>query len=199
VTPAARAALLCCVAVVLGSCGFHLRGSRGEFSSIPPIYVRGLDPAVIELRQFLRVSGTTVVSDAADARLIVAVLDARRNRRVLSVGTQGKVQEYELRYELPFSVDDNAGHQLLAEQVITQTRSYSFDETDVNAMSIEEDDLFRDMQRSAVMQIIRRLPAVGAELQNAPLAPEPIESPPPPPEGAPPGDQGPADAGAPGK
>jgi LPS-assembly lipoprotein len=187
--------LLCLL--ILEGCGFHLRGSRGEFRSIPPVYVQGQDPAVIELRQFLRVSGAPVVGDATAAQLVVTVLDARRDRRVLSVGSQGRVQEYELRYDLPFYIDDNAGHRLLEQQSVTQTRSYSFDETDVNAKSNEEDYLFRDMQRNAVMQIVRRLPAVSAKLHEAAPAPAEPAAPPAAPPSGPPGESRPPDIGAP--
>ena len=100
------------------------------------------------------------------ARIVITLLDAKRSRRVLSVGTRGQVQEFELRYELPYFADDGQGHQLLEQQSALQTRSFSFDETDVVAKSNEEDYLFRDMQRSAVMQIVRRIPAISAKLHS---------------------------------
>jgi LPS-assembly lipoprotein len=187
-----RAALACGLVLGLAACGFHLRGSRGEFKSLPPIYVRGEDPAVIDLRQFLRVGGSPVVDEPAQARMIVTVLDARRDRRVLSVGTRGRVEEYELRYELPFYVDDAAGHRLLDQQAAVQTRNFSFDETDVIAKSNEEEYLFRDMQRNAVMQIMRRLPPLGEALRAREAAP-PAE------QGARPGGETPAPSGTPGE
>ena len=200
---------LCGLVLALSACGFHLRGSRGEFKSLPPIYVAGQDPAVIDLRQYLRVGGSPLVDDPGQAKMIVTVLDARRDRRVLSIGTQGRVSEYQLVYSLPFYVDDGAGHRLLDQQTVSQTRNYSFDETDVIAKSNEEEYLFRDMQRNAVMLIMRRLPAVGAELQareaaaaaaEQPVqAPESSESPAPEPmppgQNDQPGEQRPPDAG----
>ncbi|MDR2878250.1 MAG: LPS assembly lipoprotein LptE [Chromatiales bacterium] len=143
--------------LLLAGCGYHLRGSDGEFKSLPPTFVRGGDLAAADLRQFLRTAGTDLVDDEAHAKLIVVVANVARERRVLSVGTLGRVQEYELIYSLTWYGDDSAGHHVLDEQVVKQSRNFSFDATDVSAKSNEEDYLFRDMQRNAVMQIVRRL------------------------------------------
>lgn len=149
--------LLLSLVLPLAGCGFHLRGSGGEFEALPPVYVQGGDPAAAELRQFLRTGGTEVVDAVSRAQLIVTVARVERERRILSVGTRGRVQEYELIYALTWHGDDRAGRRVLDEQTVTQTRNFSFDETDIIAKSNEEDFLFRDMQRAAVMQIMRRL------------------------------------------
>lgn len=152
-----RHCLLLALILLLAGCGFHLRGSQGEFESIPPVFVRGGDPAALELRQMLRMAGTVVAPTPAEADLVVAVTEVRRERRVLSVGTRGRVQEYELVYQLDWHGEDRGGREILAAQTISQSRSFSFDETDVIAKSNEEEFLFRDMQRNAVMQVMRRL------------------------------------------
>lgn len=149
--------LLCLLLLLLEACGFRLRGSLGEFEDIPPLYVSGADPAAIELRQFLRTGGTEVVEDPAQARLILTVAGSERDRRVLSVGTRGRVQEYELIYRLTYFADDDQGQRVMDEQTVVQTRNFAFDEADVTAKSNEEEFLFRDMQRNAVMQIMRRM------------------------------------------
>ena len=77
-------AALCCALVLLEACGFRLRGSLGEFESIPATYVQGGDPAAYELKQFLRTGGAEVVEERALARLIVTVERVQRDRRVLS-------------------------------------------------------------------------------------------------------------------
>lgn len=149
--------VLLLVLVALEGCGFRLRGSLGEFESIPPVYVQGTDPAVIDLRQFLRSAGSEVVNAPAQAGLIVTIDDVVRSRRVLSVGARGRVEEYELVYQLRFHADDDEGERMIANEVVTLTRTFAFDETDVVAKSGEEEFLFREMQRNAVMQVMRRL------------------------------------------
>jgi LPS-assembly lipoprotein len=152
-----RWAALMVALLALTACGFHLRGSQGEFAALPPVFVRGGDPAALELSQMLRTAGTTVAASTAEAELIVVIGDARRERRVLSVGTRGRVQEYQLIYQLDWHGENRAGRHVIAAQTISQSRNFSFDETDIIAKSNEEDFLFRDMQRNAVMQIMRRL------------------------------------------
>jgi LPS-assembly lipoprotein len=159
---------LCLLLVALEGCGFRLRGSLGEFEAMPATHVRGSDPAVFDLRQFLRSGGTDVVDDPEQAGLIVTVDDVARSRRVLTVGTRGRVQEYELVYQIRFHAEDRDGVRLLDNQVITQTRNFDFDEADVIAKSNEEEFLFRDMQRNAVMQILRLLQALDFDPETAP-------------------------------
>lgn len=175
-----RWAALTMALLLLTACGFHLRGSQGEFASLPPVFVRGGDPAALELSQMLRMAGTEVATAPAQAELIVAIGDVRRERRVLSVGTRGRVQEYQLIYQLDWHGENRAGRQVLASRTISQSRSFSFDETDIIAKSNEEDFLFRDMQRNAVMQIMRRLQVadltgLGAEEETAEEPPSELE------------------------
>ncbi|MGE0371208.1 MAG: LPS assembly lipoprotein LptE [Gammaproteobacteria bacterium] len=143
-----------------GGCGFHLRGSLGELEALPPVLVRGDGDAAAELTRALRSAGSPVVEDAAQARLVVTIVDARRDRRASAVGTTGRVQEYELHYAVRFRVDDPAGANLAPEQTVAVQRSYAFDGTDVNAKSNEEADLYRDMEFDAMRQILMRLQAI---------------------------------------
>lgn len=159
--------------LMLDGCGFRMRGALGEYENIPPVYVEGSDPAAVDLRQFLRSAGSDVVDDPARAGMIVAIEDVLRSRRVQSVGSTGHVQEYELIYKIRFYVNDRAGNRLLDNQVITRSQIFSFDETEVNAKSYEEDFLFRDMQRDAVVQIMRMLAVLEVEPPPAPPAAEP--------------------------
>lgn len=164
---------VCVVLVTLvAGCGFHLRGSLGELQALPPILVRGSGPLVAEVQRALRSGGTPVVSDPAQAQLIMTLADTRRDRRVSAVGGTGRVQEYELHYATRFRVDDPAGKSLAPEQTISVVRSYSFDETDVNAKSNEEDNLYEDMQFDVVRQILMRLQAIAASTRETPV-PEP--------------------------
>lgn len=154
--------------LMLEGCGFRLRGSLGEFEAMPATQVRGNDPAVFDLRQYLRSGGTEIVEDPAQAELIVIIEDVTRSRRVLSVGTTGRVQEYELIYQIRFRAEDRRGDRLLDDQIITQTRNFEFDEIDVTSKSNEEDFLFRDMQRNAVMQIMRRVQSLDFATEATP-------------------------------
>lgn len=151
----------CYLSLMSTGCGFRLRGSLGEIESLPPTYVRGdgAGQALTALREALRTGGVTVVSDPARAEMIVTVTRESRDRRVLSVGTTGSVQEYELHYALHFRVDDSAGDPILTDQAVSVLRDFSFDETEVVAKTNEQEELFRSMRQEAVIQVLRRLQA----------------------------------------
>lgn len=154
--------VLAMLILLAAGCGFHLRGSQGDLAALPPVLVKGDGAAAAEIRRALRGGGTPVVEDAAQARLVVTVVNERRDRRASAVGSTGRVQEYELNYTVRFRVDDPAGAELAPEQSVTVRRSYAFDSTDVNAKSNEEADLYRDMVFDAVRQILVRLQAIDS-------------------------------------
>lgn len=162
--------LLAALVLLLAGCGFHLRGSQGDFAALPPVLVQGDGAAATELRRALRGGETPVVEEVAQAGLVVTIIDERRARRASAVGVTGRVQEYELNYVVRFRIDDPSGAALAPEQSVAVQRSYSFDGTDVNAKSNEEDDLYRDMVYDVVRQILIRLQAVNASPQAAEAA-----------------------------
>ncbi len=157
---------LATLVLLIAGCGFHLRGSQGDFAALPPVLVKGDGAAGAELKRALRSGGTSVVEDAAQARLVVTIVNERRDRRASAVGSAGRVQEYELNYVVRFRVNDPAGAELSPEQSVAVQRVYSFDSTDVNAKSNEEDDLYRGMVFDVVRQILIRVQAINSTLHD---------------------------------
>ena len=147
----------------LGGCGFHLRGMQDGALVLPPIYISGSDgnETVRQLKDYLRAAGVDVLSDSAGARMVATVSDEIRQRRVLSVGTTGKVQEYELRFAVRFSAADGSGSPLSGEQIVSLVRDYSFDEIQVMAKDTEAQELYDVMRTDAVREIARRLQALS--------------------------------------
>ncbi len=142
----------------LQGCGWRLRGSSDIELAVPSValvFQGASAPLQRELRQALAASGVQVVADAkADIKLIVG--RDSQGRRVLSVGSAGKVSEYELQYQLVFSIFGQNG-KLLVKDVISQQRDYRFDEAQVLAKGDEERQLYDFMRRSAVQSLLRRL------------------------------------------
>jgi len=147
----------------IGGCGFHLRGMQDGAIVLPPIYISGSDgnETVHRLKDYLRAAGVDVLSDSAGARMVATVSDEIHQRRVLSVGTTGKVQEYELRFAVRFSAADGSGTPLSDEQTVSLVRDYSFDEVQVTAKDIEAGELYDVMRTDAVRAIARRLQALS--------------------------------------
>ncbi len=156
-----KSILTLAVLLILQGCGFHLRGGlQGE--SVPLTYLKGGGDqrgGQTGLRgELSRVNGIT--DNAASAEMALTIISENFTRHVLSVGTTGKVREYELRYVARFAVSDKTGTELLAPQTISLTRDYRFDTTQVLGSNAEEDTLRQDMARDAAQQILRRLQAL---------------------------------------
>ena len=67
------------------------------------------------------------------------------------------MSEFLLRYQLSFRVHDGKGGEYVPPNTVTLIREMTFQDTQILAKEAEEQLLFRDMQREAVQQILRRL------------------------------------------
>ncbi len=141
----------------LAGCGFHLRGNDAQFTGLPAIYIEGEDIALLDLlRQTLQDAGALVVEKAAATKVHLLIRSETLDRRVLSVNTSGKVQEYILFYRLDFSLGDPGKAPI---QTIELQRDFDFTGTDVLAKEDEAASLFRQMRRETARHLLRRLQA----------------------------------------
>jgi len=148
-------------ALVLGGCGFHLRGPQPL--AYATLYV-GADPNSAlgaALRRRVANSGTTLVVEdpaAADAR--IEFLQIVNNREILSLSGAGKVREYQIEQVITFRVISRAGIELLPATSISARREYNFDDTRVIGKEQEEALLYRDIETDLLQQLMRRLAAL---------------------------------------
>jgi LPS-assembly lipoprotein len=158
------AGLMATLMLAVSACGFHLRGEVELAPQLARVHILGgdiYDPLVRDLARALASAGSVVVEDAEEATAILHILENTGKRRVLSVQTTGKVQEYELYQILEFRVRDPAGVQLLDTQRLEITRDYLFDANDVLGKAGEEESLRRDMRRDLVRLAMLRLEAMA--------------------------------------
>lgn len=147
----------------LAGCGFHLRGNsdfafKRLYIGIPPNSLMGAD-----LRRAIRGgSDTQVVADQKEADALLDVLQDTRTKTILSITTEGVVREYRLTQRFTFRLRDPAGKELIAPSQLVLTRDLTYNEANTLAKDYEEQQLYRDMQRDIVQQLMRRLAAVKA-------------------------------------
>lgn len=145
--------------IMMTSCGFHLRGQVGLPPQMSKTQLTGLserDALALALRQALRANAVTLVESAAQATALLRVLGREEGKRVLSVGGNGKVREYELYLSVSFDVKTVEGAHV-AVQTLTLTREFIFDEADVLGKSQEELLLREDMYKDMAQLIMYRL------------------------------------------
>ncbi len=154
--------IVCQCALLLSGCGFRLRGSEDVVTKVDQtIYVQTNDrhsALMTSLEGYLNLT-----ENRDEAQSVLTIVSENRGRRVLSVASDGKVEEYELQYVVTFSAIDNSketevsSQMILPRQSVTLKRTYQFDESAVLAIEAEESDLYRAMANDAARQIARRL------------------------------------------
>ncbi len=149
--------------VVLGfmlqACGYHLKGAMGPLSPLPPTMVVGSEntPLNSQMLQVLKDMETPIVNEKSLATLILNLSSESKARRVLSVNSEGKAEEYELNYSFTYSVTDNKNKILVSNQIIRRLLAIQFNSEQVNSIVSEAEQLFQDMRQAAVQDLARRL------------------------------------------
>ncbi len=149
-------ALLACAALTLAGCGFKLRGQQ-EFP-FDTINVPQATPLGIELQRNIAAASdrTQVVPSAADADAVLTVLTEQQEKVILSLNTQGRVREFQLRYRVVYRVSTPKGLEFVPPTSVVLTRDITFNDQ-VLAKETEEAQLYAEMRSDMVQQIIRRL------------------------------------------
>jgi len=147
------------LATSLAGCGFRLEGRTPLPASMKTAYVQATDMQTDfaqSLRKALLTSGARPPSEKRTASSVVNILKDDVVRRTLSVSAQNKPNEYEITYNVRFSVT-LGDKELLAPQDISAVRSYSFDETRLLAKEHEEAILRQAMAHDLADRVIRQL------------------------------------------
>ena len=146
------------VTTLLASCGFHLRGAVQL--PFPSLYVQvtGSSQFGHELKRALRASDVPLTESAKEAAATLAILSELREREILSLGGEGRVREYQLRYRLAYQVTSPKGVITPPTEIMLK-RDIAFNDAQVLAKEAEEKLLYRDMELDAVQQLLRRLQA----------------------------------------
>jgi len=152
--------LLILAGLLLASCGWHLRGNINAALAFDSIFIKGAgDDQVLRLllKNAFERSDVAVVGDVNAAEVTLALSPVKKMRRVLSVSSDGSVEEYRLFYSLKVSAtraDDKAA---LSERRLEQMRIYTYDKNAALAKGGEEELLYSEMRREVVQAILRLL------------------------------------------
>jgi LPS-assembly lipoprotein len=150
--------LLACATLALAACGFKLRGVQTfpfETISVPLN-----TPLGFELKRNIAAASdhTKLVDSVTDADAVLSVISELQEKVILSLNTQGRVREYQLRYRVVFRVASPKGLDFVPPTAVVLTRDITFNDQ-VLAKETEETQLYKEMRSDLVQQIIRRLGA----------------------------------------
>jgi LPS-assembly lipoprotein len=143
--------------LLLSACGFHLRGQV----SIPfeTIYLQTSNPntaLIRELRRNLEARQVKMVNMEDQAELVLDIVAEIPDKQVLTLGADGRVNEFRLFYRVSLRAYDHQNDWIPAEE-IALCRDYSYDDTKVLAKEEEEALLYQSMRSDMVQQIMSRL------------------------------------------
>jgi LPS-assembly lipoprotein len=149
--------------VAIAGCGFQLRGVVPLPDSLKLMYVQGINLQQglgLTLKRGLEQNRVQVVDNYEKESAVLTVLENKFERRILSVGNNAKVSEYELYSSLKFKVTDGQGELLIEPQQLEAIRDYQFDQTSVLSSDGEEAILREQLGQQLVQSLLRRLSAV---------------------------------------
>jgi LPS-assembly lipoprotein len=161
-----RIVVLAAAATMLAGCGFHLQGAGRLPDRSRRVYIATSDeltPFAVELRRAIERSGGAIASGSAAADLVVRIERDRSGRRVLSVSARNTPQEYEVYYNVEYTVDRD-GRQVVERQPLELIRNISFDQSQLLAKDREEAILRDAMARDLAMLVVRRLESLTEAL-----------------------------------
>ncbi len=150
------AAVAACVAA---GCGFRLAGSEPLPAVVARPYLSFEDSYTDFARAFerhLQNAGAQIASSARESSALVAITHDEVRQRVLSVSARNIPTEFELTYSVTVAVQAE-GRELMAPQVLSLTRDYSFDENRLLAKEHEQDVLRQQMARDLAVIAAHRL------------------------------------------
>lgn len=169
--------LLGLMAVSLAGCGFKMQGvTPMPFDSLAITIPQNSQFGADVRRAIRAASPNTLIIEPSAARPLPAgekrtidpksVAQARleqvseiRNSRIVSLNAQGKPEEFELTLAYTFRLVTAKNQIILPDTTLSAARAMPFDERVVQAKEGEAATLYRDMQKSLVARMMRRLTA----------------------------------------
>jgi len=113
------------------------------------------------MKQLLQGSGATLVAKPSAATLVIQLQQEDMQRRVLSLDSTGRANEFELTYRLRYRLLDAKGKPLVEKPLVAELhRSYFNNQIDILAKNNEERVIRQELYRQAAERILAQAQAV---------------------------------------
>jgi LPS-assembly lipoprotein len=160
--------LLALVTLLLAGCGFKMQGvtpmpfdslaitipQNSQFGADVRRAIRAASPDIVIIESSAAQSGVKTVPQAR----LEQVSEIRKSR-IVSLNARGKPEEFELTLVYTFRLVNAKNQIILPDTTLSAARAMPFDERVVQAKEGEAVTLYRDMQKSLVARMMRRLTA----------------------------------------
>ncbi len=167
------------LAGALAGCGFHLAGDRPLPPALSSVYIDmvqpyrvGTPPLETALQSRIASRGGIIKSHIGDAKAVLRLSNLSETRETLSVGPDGKANEYRLVTQVTYEL--HSGEQeLVPPEAQGISRSYSFSVDEILGKEAEEARLRNYMQDELAALIMLRIDAALAHTVIPVPAPDP--------------------------
>ncbi|MFA5923222.1 MAG: LPS assembly lipoprotein LptE [Methylococcaceae bacterium] len=145
------------MALLSSACGYHLRGALELPAGMKNVYLEGGSAELHEqFKRAMDISSVALASSPETAGIIVKIFNEDNQRRVLSLGSGGTANDFELSYRFDYELVDAKNKVLSARQPIEIKREYYNDQLAVIAKDNEETIIRNEMYQQAVRTIVNR-------------------------------------------
>jgi LPS-assembly lipoprotein len=158
-----KKAVIVVIAMLLSACSYHLRGNLDLPENMKNVFVDGGSSQLLEqFKQAIKSSSAKLATSRTGAGIVIKIFNEEFNRRVLSLSSRGKSNEFELYYRLDYELADAGDKQLMDRQSVEIRREYYNDQQFVIAKDNEETLIQNEMYQQAVQTIVNRARVVLA-------------------------------------
>tara|TARA_B100000941_G_scaffold90768_1_gene62872 strand:+ start:168 stop:656 length:489 start_codon:yes stop_codon:yes gene_type:complete len=145
------------IAMLLSGCGYQLRGNIDLPSDLKQVSVvsQKYSDLVRNISQRFSNSDIKVVNKSDRNLYRVKIVSEVFNRRQLSINISGRVNEYELIYNVTYQI--SGPDEKSKEETLSLYRDYSFDENNIMGNADREAQIKKEMTSNAASLIFTKL------------------------------------------
>ncbi len=143
------------ISLLLGGCGFHLRGSFT--APFEKLYIQGgfNTPLIVKLRQMIEAgSNITIVDNPNEAEAILELLSDTRQQDILALNDRGQAREYTLTRTVGFRLVAPDGYTYMKPTYFAENRSLAYSDSQFLSFNDEANTLYRDMATDLCNQLL---------------------------------------------
>jgi LPS-assembly lipoprotein len=155
------------VAVLIGGCGYHLRGASAQ-TSIPSAYVKGSEGVEVtaDVERALRQAGVQVRESTVGATVVIDLMQQTQSTRTLSYTDRATTAESQLELAIRFKILGAKEQELVADRWVRATRTYLVDTNNLVGSNQQQQLMDSELRTDVVQQIMRSVAAAGRQLQT---------------------------------
>ena len=145
--------------LLLTACGFRLQGTESYPDSLDTVYIDTRDRYTVFYRKLtadLRRNGAKLTDSATEASAVIRILRDRTGQSVLTVSARNVPTEYDVYYDIEYSVWVD-GQEVLPARTIVLSQDYTYDPTLVLGKSREEETIREAIAEEVVRRVSQEL------------------------------------------